>query len=202
MNIYLLRHPAVYNPHQLCYGQSEIPLMEHFTMDFDWLKDQLNLKEQLICYSSPYKRCTKLAAYLSDQVVMDERLSELNFGDWEMKSWAEIPEQELNPWMQDFVHHRMENGENFNDLFDRTIQFYEELVAQDQEDVVVVTHAGVIRSMVSYVLDIPLAKAFHLKVDYSSITKIEFDATHQLSVLAYSNRNPKIAPGFPASPDD
>lgn len=190
MNIYLIRHSAVYNPNKLCYGQSEIPLEENFTIDFDWIKDHLQLQEKTLFYSSPFKRCTKLANFLSDdQYKTDSRLTELNFGDWEMKPWNSIPEKELNPWMEDFVNHRMKNGENFTDLYERTIQFYEEITSIETQDLVILTHAGVIRSITSFILDFPLEKAFNLQVDYSSITKLNYDAKNQLSKVVYTNLN-------------
>jgi alpha-ribazole phosphatase len=190
MNIYLIRHTAVYNPNKLCYGQSEIPLEENFTVDFDWIKDHLNLTEDTIFYSSPFKRCTKLANFLSNnQYKTDDRITELNFGDWEMKAWDQIPEKELNPWMEDFVNHRMKNGENFNDLFERAIQLYEEIISSEASNIVILTHAGVIRSIASYVLDFPLEKAFNLQIDYSSISKLAYDPINQLSKIVYTNLN-------------
>ena len=190
MNIYLIRHSAVYNPNKFCYGQSEIPLEENFTIDFDWIKEHLNLKEDTKYYSSPFRRCTKLANFLSDDnYITDNRITELHFGDWEMKAWNEIPEKELNPWMEDFVNHRMKNGENFNDLFERSVLFYEEITTAHTQDVVILTHAGVIRSLASFVLDFPLEKAFNLQVDYSSISKFEYDAKNNLSKLVYFNLN-------------
>jgi alpha-ribazole phosphatase len=188
MNIYLIRHSAVYNPNKLCYGQSEIPLEENFTIDFDWIKDHLKLSENTLYFSSPFRRCTKLAAFLSDDTYqIDERISELNFGAWEMKAWSEIPAQEMNPWMEDFVSYRIPNGENFIDLQNRAVSFYEDLTAQDSEDIVISTHAGVIRSLIAYVLDFPLENAFNLQIDYSSITKLNYDFKSQSSKLDFMN---------------
>lgn len=188
MNIYLIRHSAVYNPNKLCYGQSEIPLEENFTADFDWIKDHLNLSSKTLYYSSPFRRCTKMAAFLSeDDFIIDKRLSELNFGDWEMQAWNKIPKEELDPWMQDFVNYTIPKGENFIDLSERSIQFYEDLTAVDAEDVVIVTHAGVIRSLAAYILDFPLERAFNLQIDYSSISKIQFDNATEESRIVYLN---------------
>lgn len=188
MNIYLIRHSAVYNPNKLCYGQSEIPLEENFTADFDWIKDHLNLSSKTLYYSSPFRRCTKMAAFLSeDDFMIDEKLSELNFGDWEMQAWNKIPKEELDPWMQDFVNYTIPKGENFMDLSDRAVQFFEDLITVDAEDVVIVTHAGVIRSLAAYILDFPLERAFNLQIDYSSISKIQFDKTTEESRIIYLN---------------
>ncbi|TKB95903.1 alpha-ribazole phosphatase [Pedobacter cryophilus] len=190
MNIYLIRHSAVYNPNKLCYGQSEIPLEENFTADFDWIQEHLNLKEDTLYYSSPFRRCTKLASFLSnDTFEIDKRITELNFGNWEMKAWDKIPEKELNPWMEDFVNHRMKNGENFNDLYERSVEFYQDITNANTQNLVILTHAGVIRSLTSYVLDFPLEKAFNLQVDYSSVSKFEYDAKNDLSKVVYLNLN-------------
>ncbi|MBD3749530.1 MAG: alpha-ribazole phosphatase [Sphingobacteriales bacterium] len=188
MNIYLIRHSAVYNPNKLCYGQSEIPLEENFTADFDWIKEHLNLSPKTLFYSSPFRRCTKMASFLSDHdFIIDKRLSELNFGDWEMKPWDKIPKEELDPWMLDFVNYTVPNGENFLDLAERAIQFFEDLIGIDAEDVVIITHAGIIRSFASYILDFPLERAFNLQIDYSSISKIQFDIEPEDGRISYLN---------------
>ena len=191
MDIYLIRHSAVYNPNKLCYGQSEIPLEENFTVDFDWIKDALQAQftADTLFISSPFRRCTKLADYLSDGYYqINNQITEINFGSWEMKPWSKIDEHEMNPWMQDFVNYRIPKGENFIDLFERVISFYEEIIQKEVKNIILVTHAGVIRSLVSYVLDFPLENAFNLQVDYSSISKIEYDEQNKLSKVVYLNR--------------
>jgi alpha-ribazole phosphatase len=192
MNIYLIRHTAVYNPNKLCYGQSEIPLEENFTVDFDWIKDRLNTDENTAFWSSPFRRCTKLAAYLSDDnFTTDARISELNFGDWEMKAWSEIDSTELNPWMEDFVNYTPTNGESFNDLYNRCTDFFEEITQNATTDAVVVCHAGLIKAILAYILDYPLENAFNLQIDYASITKVYWDTKNKITKVEYSNLNPQ-----------
>lgn len=178
MNIYLIRHTEVYNPNKLCYGQSEIPLAENFTASFDWIQDSLGDfdQENNLYYSSPFRRCTKLAAYLSnDDFMIDNRISELNFGNWEMQAWNKIDPEELNRWMTDFVNVRLKAGESFTDLFNRVTAFYDEIIRSGKENIIIITHAGVIRSVLAYILDFPLENAFDLEISYSSITKIIYN---------------------------
>jgi alpha-ribazole phosphatase len=58
-----------------------------------------NIKEQLpidaTYYSSPLVRCKILASYLQSS-DFDSRLVEMNFGDWELQKWDDIPELDLN----------------------------------------------------------------------------------------------------------
>lgn len=192
MNIYLIRHSAVYNPNKLCYGQSEIPLEENFTQDFDWLEEELAdvLKTNSVFYSSALRRCTKLATCLSkDNYIIDDRIKELNFGDWELKAWDNINNKDLNNWMADFVNFTVPNGENFITLSKRCIQFWEEIKEQATSDnIVIVTHAGVIRSILASILNFPLEKAFDLQIDYTSITKINYQKEYNKQTVQYINR--------------
>ena len=192
MNIYFIRHTAVYNPNKLCYGQSEIPLEENFTVDFDWIKDHLSIEENTSFFSSPFRRCSKLASYLSDDTFkIEERISELNFGNWEMKPWAQIDEKELNPWMEDFVNYAPTQGESFNDLYNRSVAFFEDLTHSTSNDAVVVCHAGVIRAILAYILDFPLENAFNIQIDYSSITKVFWDGENKVARIDFANLNPQ-----------
>ena len=192
MDVYLVRHSAVYNPNKLCYGQSEIPLQENFTQDFDWLENELVdvLKTNVVFYSSALRRCTKLASCLSkDNYIIDDRIKELNFGDWELKAWDNINNKDLNNWMADFVNFTVPNGENFITLSKRCIQFWEEIKEQTTSDnIVIVTHAGVIRSILASILNFPLEKAFDLQIDYTSITKINYQKEYSKQTIQYINR--------------
>jgi alpha-ribazole phosphatase len=174
MEIYLIRHTAVHNLGKLCYGQSDIALKDDWQKSFNALKENLGSKtEDAVFYSSPFERCTKLAQFLSDdKYVVDPNLSEMHFGDWEQKAWAEIDQAVLNLWMADYVNFRVPGGENFVNLYDRCAHFWDDLLLQTQPKSYILSHAGVIRSLLAYVLKIPLDKVFQLDIDYGAITKI------------------------------
>lgn len=174
MEVYLIRHTTPQIEKGICYGQSDIPLSELFTNESEKLLR--NLPDDIdIAYSSPLSRCYKLAELIKtkESIVPDKRLLELNFGDWEMKKWDEIEQQELNKWMQDFANIQVPNGESFIDLNNRVNNFIDELVKKNHKRVAIVTHAGVIRSFIIKILEIPLKNAFKIPVDYSSVTKID-----------------------------
>ena len=158
MEIYLVRHTAVNNPNKLCYGQSDIELSTDRQIHFTALRQKLepNLPGSLF-YSSPYKRCTQLAGFLSgDQFQADERLSEMHFGDWEQCAWTAINQQVLSAWMTDFVNYQVPGGESFAVMHHRCTQFWDELLAIPADRVFIITHAAVIRSLLAHVLSIPL----------------------------------------------
>jgi alpha-ribazole phosphatase len=192
MDIYLVRHTAVYNPNKLCYGQAEIPLEENFTSDFNWIEENLShaLAINSIVYSSSLRRCTKLATYLSeDNFTVDDQLKELNFGAWELQPWDNINPKQLNPWMADFVNYTVPKGENFIDLASRCLEFWNQIKENEiHENIIVVTHAGVIRSILANILGFPLKNAFDIQIDYSSITKITYQKKYDKQTVVYVNK--------------
>jgi len=189
ITIYLIRHAAIYNPNRLCIGQSEIPLEENFTTQFDWIKERIPSAESTTFYSSPLRRCSKLAQFLSNEnYQLDDRLKDQNFGLWEMQAWDEIPEKEIEKWQQDFVNVIPKKGENLLAVNDRTLDFLSTILSKtEQANMVMTTHANVIRLMIAHILDFQLEHIFNLKIDYSSITKITYNPDTETFQLVYLN---------------
>jgi alpha-ribazole phosphatase len=176
MEIYLVRHTETICEKGICYGQSDVDLALPTDTVFEAIVSQLPPEAHLI--SSPLKRCVILAKHLQQQLKTvsyeeDKRLMEMHFGDWEMKNWNAIPPEQLNPWMEDFVHLPASNGESFTDLHQRTESFLADLVAKKTtQPIIMITHAGVIRSLLCHHTSLPLKEAFQNKVDFGQVLKI------------------------------
>ncbi|HTG66986.1 MAG TPA: alpha-ribazole phosphatase [Flavobacterium sp.] len=173
MEVYLVRHTETVCEKGVCYGQSDVMLKEPFLEQFQHIKSQIPIGATI--YSSPLVRCTELARHLSDStIVTDNRLMEMDFGDWEMKKWDEIPEADFTPWMTDFVNVAVPNGESFVDLHQRVTDFWSEIINQNNSrSIAIVSHAGVIRSILCTISNLPLKDAFTNKVDFGAVIKIE-----------------------------
>ncbi|RXM53700.1 MULTISPECIES: alpha-ribazole phosphatase family protein [unclassified Chryseobacterium] len=171
MEIHLIRHTAVDNPDNLCYGFAEMPLRKEYQEDFN----SLHLDENFdLVISSPAQRCCLLAEHFKLNYSTDERLREMNFGNWELKKWREIPEEEINPWYKDFIHVKASGGENLLEMQSRVLSFWNELVVKkDIEKVLIIAHAGVIRLILQSVLQFPLENMFSIQIDYGKKVIIE-----------------------------
>ncbi len=202
MNIYLINHPEVYNPNSVCFGQSELPLIENFTIDFTWLSENLaHLKrhDHTSYFSSQFRRCTKLANFLSDEnYEVDKRLSDLNFGNWELKEWQEINSSHLTKWREDFVNYRMPKGESLADLFERINEFYQEILLLKKDNIVIVSHAAVIKCLLCNVLGLSLQNVLDFEISNSSISKIYFDEETYKDKVIFTNLNAAMMK-YPAS---
>lgn len=167
-----MRHTETVCEKGICYGQTDVTLKAPFLEQFESIKNQI--PADAVVYSSPLSRCVQLANYLAPTIITDARLMEMNFGDWEMKKWDAIPEVDFTPWMTDFVNVAVPNGESFVDLHHRVTDFWIHIIAKNHsKSVVIVTHAGVIRSILCTISNLPLKDAFTNKVDFGDVLKLK-----------------------------
>ena len=172
MEVYLIRHTNPAIEKGICYGQTDLPPEEHlFEKEFIAILKKLPKQFDKV-YSSPLQRCSKLAAKLSNDPVFDDRLMELNFGDWENKSWDKIDPKLLSIWMQDFANEKAGDAESYAELHQRIVSFIEELQTTEYKNVVIITHAGCIRSFISFILDLPLENSFRIALGYGEVIRI------------------------------
>jgi alpha-ribazole phosphatase len=84
MEVYLVRHTETVCPKGICYGQSDVSIIEPYAV-FSVYNEAIASR----CYIfSPLQRCTLLANYIKENlgcisIKQDDRLMEMNFGDWE-----------------------------------------------------------------------------------------------------------------------
>ena len=177
MDIYLIRHTKTDTLKGLCYGQSDVALAYSFLEEAHQLQQKLPcLKSGSLVFSSPLTRCVKLAERLCDNVIIDARLLELDFGDWEGRRFDDIDVAVLQRWTDNFVHVAPPNGESFMDLCLRAGSFWQDVVdgmypASDR--ILIITHAGVIRALLAHILKLPPANAFQFRVDVGSVHKFQ-----------------------------
>lgn len=181
MNIYLIRHTLPKVAPGVCYGHADVDVAGSFEQELKKLQSKLPQVVQPVLVSSPLRRCLKLAEevakhFVAPAVQIDKRLMELNFGDWELKNWADIPQGIVTEWSDEHIRQAPPNGESYVQLHARAKHFFEELSARkDIEHVLVFTHAGVIRALVSELAGMPLREASSIAVDYGSVTHISVE---------------------------
>jgi alpha-ribazole phosphatase len=176
MEIYLVRHTETICEKGICYGQSDVGLAVPFDIIFEEIVTQL--PTEAIIFSSPLQRCSILAKYIQKNITTisyqeNNLLMEMNFGDWELKNWNAIPPEQLNPWMEDFVNITVSNGESFVELHERIGLFLSTKIPKENTSpIIIVTHAGVVRSFLCHQTFLPLKDAFQNKVDFGQVIKI------------------------------
>lgn len=161
MDIFLIRHTTPAVTYETCYGFADLDLAPTFAEEAGRLQGILPHKTFTV-YASPLQRCSKLAAFLfGGSFTTDERLKEVNFGDWEMKTWHDIAVTDAKNWMTDYLYQPVPNGESYSQLYTRSIAAFRELAASGK-DTAIVTHGGVIRSVLAYATGTPVMDAHRL----------------------------------------
>jgi alpha-ribazole phosphatase len=128
-----------------------------------------------------------LAEWLnSGDVECDERLMELNFGEWEQRRWDDIGAGELKVWTEDFVDQPCPDGESYREQFHRAVAFWDELYHRSHDVVFIITHAGFIRALLAHLLGLPLEKSLRIGLDFGGVIKIHM--IEDVPIIDYINR--------------
>ncbi len=177
-NIYLIRHPETQAKKGICYGNSDVlPSEESLREAVEKVRLKLYKISPDICYTSPLSRCKMLAEQIigSEKLVEEKLIREINFASWEMKPWNEIPQNEQEEWGNDYINNKVHGGENFYDVKNRVIDFLDKVTRKTENEILAVTHTGVIRAVLSHLLDASPYKIFAIDVDYGDIVRIEWN---------------------------
>jgi alpha-ribazole phosphatase len=167
--ITLIRHTSVHVPAGMIYGQTDVKLNAGFDEEAIQILTQLKGKYDAV-YSSPLSRCKILAEKISSELILDDRLKELNFGDWEEKYWNEIDHtSEAKQWFDDYINVKCPNGESYNDMLIRIKSFLDDLKMKNHSKVCIVTHGGPIRAFLVAIEGIKPEIVFDRKIEYGEV---------------------------------
>jgi len=145
MEIVLIRHTSVAVPKGTCYGWSDVPVAETFETEAAEVRQRLGNRAFDAVFSSPLTRARKLAAFCGyGSPMIDERLKEMHMGDWEMRRFDDIEDENLRKYYDDFLHTPTTNGESFRQFYARVASFLEELKQEKYSRVAIFAHGGVL----------------------------------------------------------
>ncbi|MEH6470855.1 MAG: histidine phosphatase family protein [Halopseudomonas sp.] len=179
-------------------------------MDAATRSDQLTWQA---IYSSPLQRCRlpaqRLAERLGLPLQLDDRLREIDFGDWDgllqLQVWQQHPSQVLAFW-QDPETNPPPSAESIHSLQQRVAEMLQCWLAGSANDaserhLLCVCHGGVIRTLLCQLLGMPVVAGHQLSLDYGSFSRIELyrdrdaDMPQQLgfhSQVIFINRLPEL----------
>lgn len=173
MRLFLIRHPRPAIAEGVCYGRTDIDLDEAPEVVAARLRSYLPADVPL--YSSPLRRCRRLAEHLCDAPAFDDRLVEMSFGEWEMQPWNDIDRAQMEQWAANLLDYIPPGGESPAALQARVVAFCTELQISGVMEAVLVTHAGVIKALCGHREGLPASEWIRLDFKFGSITLIEHD---------------------------
>lgn len=153
-----------------CYGRTDLGLAADVTEEAERLRAFLPADARV--FSSPLSRCRRLAEALHPAPVFDERLVEMDFGAWEGRLWSELPRAELDAWAADPLGFAPPGGEPVAMLLARARAFLAAIAGETADDVVAVTHAGMIKAFHGTLDEQPPARWMRLSFEFGSVTTV------------------------------
>lgn len=177
MEIYLVRHTSVDVPPGHIYGQTDVPLKDTFEAEAEIVKEQLKELSFDKIWTSPLTRCSRLAAYCGfPEAQREDRIKEINFGDWEMNSFEALSEDPRSAsWFADWINICAPNGESFMDQYKRVGEFLNEIRESGLTSVCLFAHGGVLTCARIYAGEYDMKEAFSKIPPYGAVIRLEFD---------------------------
>ena len=136
-----------------------------------------------IWYVSPLKRAIQTAEALSkfvsySKMIYEIKLIEQNFGDWSGKKISEVWEvlkKIKTKHNFSFISPEVSppNGESFKEQCKRVEIWLEKLNVSEGKNIVIISHAGTIRSILSYALKIKPDYAIGIEILHQSLNVLE-----------------------------
>jgi len=190
-HIDLLRHGALHG------GVRYRGSMEEELNDLGWQQMQARWQQLqpgvdvIIC--SPLSRCAQPAKQWAAEkkipcVLMPE-LQEMHYGLWEGKTkqdiQCEFPAM-LEQWRRDPVHMQIPEAESLLNFQTRVLRGWQEILARyAQQQVLIVTHSGVFRLILSHILGADLAALRRFQVNYAAWARLEHQQGQAVMLQQY-----------------
>lgn len=169
MKLFLIRHPQPRIESGICYGREDLGLREPASVHA--LRLRALLPERFGLYCSPLQRALKLARELGEP-ILDPRLQEMNFGEWEGRPYCSLGTQ-IDDWAQDPLGYRPPQGETGHEVAQRIWSFHLDVVAVSRLDaLVVVGHSGPFRLWLAQLLGLATDQSHRLRFQFAKVTAL------------------------------
>lgn len=185
MKLILVRHGETdWNNERRWQGQLDVPLND----TGEWQARQVGqaLADEPIArlVSSDLQRAqttaTAIAAACDLTILTDARLREIGFGSWEGLSIDQIMEQDgdaYRRWRENPSAHAPIGGETLDVTGQRVLSLWQEIREIDAGTIVVVSHGGTLRILLSHLLQLPPQSFWQLELDNASLSTIKINQT-------------------------
>jgi len=179
VQLYLIRHPRPDVAPGLCYGRSDLALAEDAVVVAAALRPLL--PGNVPVFSSPLKRCRLLAEALHPAPRFDQRLLELDFGAWEMRSWTDIGRSAIDEWAADPEAFAPPGGESVGAMRARVAGFLDDLAGSGLASAALVAHAGVMKVCAAELLGLAPEGWFSMRFEFGAVSLIDdASGSHEL----------------------
>ncbi|MGM0436512.1 MAG: histidine phosphatase family protein, partial [Bacillota bacterium] len=183
--LYLIRHGQTdANVKKIYQGNSNVPLNESGKEQAKIIAWRFKGYPIKALYSSDLERALETARAINQyhdlDLFIERDLQEISLGEWQGKTRDQVKSE-----YGDFIQQRRDNddiyttavpgGESYQMLERRAMDILNRIVSTSNYDhVAIVTHGGIIKSIVGHILDLPHEKRNAFDVYNTSITVLKY----------------------------
>lgn len=147
-----------------------------------------------VIFSSNLNRTMQTAEiinrYLCLPFLERNEIREINMGNWEGVPFEKLAE-EKDAYYLAWREHKKDlpypNGESGADVLHRIMPFLGEIHQQGLENILLVTHGGIVRVLVSACIGLEMQKRFRLRVDNCSLALIEYAEPNNMRLVCLND---------------
>lgn len=187
MRIYLVRHGETdWNSIRKLQGQTDIPLNDFGKELAELTRDGLSDVDFDFIYASPLVRAIQTAEIIRAdrelQIHTDDRLKEIHFGQCEgviIPRYSDVTDCPI--WKFEFDTENYipaDGGETFEEIFERTSNFFNEVVMPMEDkykNVLIVGHGCMNRTILNTIMGRELKRFWEIKLDNCAVSIIEIE---------------------------
>ena len=182
MKLILVRHgETLSNRENRVQGITDTELSEYGHIQVEKLAASLKSEPIDSIVSSPLKRAYQTAQAICKfhkaAIEVESKLQEMNHGDFENVTIAELKEKHLpflNQWFSDPASVAMPNGESLYGLQMRAWSAIEKII-EKSKNILVVSHGMTIMTILCKIQSLELSHAREMLVNVASKTSVEFE---------------------------
>lgn len=191
--IYCVRHAeAMGNVMEFFQGRTDTDISPKGEKQLACLAERFKDIDFDIIYSSPLKRTRATAAavnkYHSADILIDDRLIEINGGVWEGLKWVDIPvlyPEEHKLWTDKMEDFHIKDGEAMTEVYDRMSRAVDDIAAKNPgKTIVVVSHGCALRNYLCYANGDSIDKLADVGwSDNTAVSCVEYDENGQKRLI-------------------
>ena len=161
------------NRARLALGRADPPLTDRGRGQADALAARLADSGAVRVLSSPLARARATASAIADALALpveeEARLVEMDYGEWDVRSFSEFPPDDLERWRTD-ASFAPPGGESLLAVGERIASLCRELTGD--ATVVAVSHVSPIKAAALWAMDADPLLAWRMHLDVASITRV------------------------------
>lgn len=181
LRLYFMRHgETVWNTERRYQGMTDIELSEEGLRQAECAAKRFkNIKIDKI-YASPLKRAMKtaekIAAEKGLEIISEDDFREIHFGEWEGKTVPELTEKYGESYTN-FIREPHKYGfpgeGSVENVINRIKPGIDKLIAEDEGNVLIVSHGGIIRLMIMYIMGLDSSWFTKMWINNTGVSIIE-----------------------------